>query len=467
MLVNFLLFQLLLAGITAAHLSPIHYTISRRGGSFHIPGVANLTSLLEELQKIEARFAATTRAFEGNTVVRKPRHLHGTQASTVLLGEVGREGNWFATLELGEPAQRVQMDLDMLTKDFYVKSTQSSLGSFFLDFMSKTYKDSEQPLPFPTCRQPTDILHLNTIERMIPVSFAHCRPSKQWIQALLPSGAYLGLAPAASLSQLNTTSLLSQLIEKGILDTQMWSLVLLNGRDGLFSLGGTPLASIRKVEKETQDLLASQKQEGHEELKREEHLEDRAAIYDPSIAGDPDRDWKWMQVRGIDGFWQIQMHGVWVDGVKNVFNQPAVLDINTPFILAPPMAARTLYSKTQAKRLPPPYDQFHAYPCLRPPQLHLDFAGWGVEVLKGRNKETFAPGGRFSLGRMAEGSGYCIGMIVESRMGLQPSNIRDHRHGGVEKVSGLGDVWILGEPFFRDVQVAFDVESKKVGLQRV
>lgn len=238
------------------------------------------------------------------------------------------------------------MDLDMLTRDFYVKSTQSGLGSCFEDARSRTYsefsffgiigtmvlinitEDSEQPLSFPTCRQPTDILHLNTIERMIPVSFAHCRPAKQWIQALLPSGAYLGLAPAASLSQLKTTSLLSQLIEKGIIDTQLWSLVLLNGQDGLFSLGGTPVASIRKVEKETQDLLSSQNPEGHEELKREEHLEDRASVYDPEVASDPDHDWKWMPVRGIDGFWQIQMRGVWVDGVKNVFNQPVILDVS-------------------------------------------------------------------------------------------------------------------------------------------
>lgn len=346
--------------------------------------------------------------------------------------------------------------------------------------LMRAVEDSEQPLSFPTCRRPTDILHLNTIDRMIPISFAHCRPAKQWIQALLPSGAYLGLAPAASLSQLNTTSLLPQLIEKGVVDTPLWALVLLNGQDGLFSLGGTPLASIRKVEKETQDLLSSQNPQEHEELKREEKLEERVGVYDSEVARDPDHEWKWMDVRGIGGFWQIMMHGVWVDGVENVLNQPAVLDVylplpspspsilpthkaqlNTPFILAPPMATRTLYAQTQSHRLPPPYDQFHAYPCLKPPQLHLDFAGWQAEVLKGRNKEFFsAPGGRFSLGRLEEGSGYCVGMVVESRMGAHRKEGSEHRHGGNEgKVGGLGDVWVLGEPVFRDVQVAFDVSS--------
>lgn len=67
---------------------------------------------------MEKRFAATTRVLEGNTVVRKPKHGHGTQASTVLLGEVGRKGNWYATLELGEPGQRVEMDLEWVDLSF-------------------------------------------------------------------------------------------------------------------------------------------------------------------------------------------------------------------------------------------------------------------------------------------------------------------------------------------------------------
>lgn len=194
---------------------------------------------------------------------------------------------------------------------------------------------------------------------MIPISFANCKPAKQWIQSLLPSGAYLGLAPAASLSQLNTTSLLPQIIEKGIIDSQLWSLVLLNGQDGLFSLGGTPLASIRKVEKETQDLLSSQneKVEGHEELKREEHLEDRASIYDSDVARETDHGWKWMPVQGIEGFWQIMMHGVWFDGVKNIFNQPAILDVRPPPLPPRPssllLSYQSAYSKTAKHTLHP------------------------------------------------------------------------------------------------------------------
>lgn len=120
-------------------LPPIHYTISRRSGSFPAPDTANLTYLLEELKVVETRFNATTRDFNGNMVVRKPKRIRGTQGNTILLGEVGREGNWFADLKMGEPAQTVDMDLDMLTADWWVLSTSSSKGSWFLDFNSKTY----------------------------------------------------------------------------------------------------------------------------------------------------------------------------------------------------------------------------------------------------------------------------------------------------------------------------------------
>jgi hypothetical protein len=162
---------------------------------------------------------------------------------------------------------------------------------------------------------------------LIKVNFAHCRPAQQWIQSLGPSGAYLGLAASSSLSQLKTTSLMAQLIEKGIIDLPMWSVVLLNGQDGLFSMGGTPIATIKEVAKETRELLSSQVT--HEELKRSTPLEKRIAEYTPSKEGDTNTDWKWLKVQGSDGWWQIQLHGIWVDGTKVIYNQPAILDVRS------------------------------------------------------------------------------------------------------------------------------------------
>jgi hypothetical protein len=120
---------------------------------------------------------------------------------------------------------------------------------------------------------------------------------------------------------------MNQLIEKNIIDLPMWSVVLLNGQDGLFSMGGTPIATIREIERETRELLSGQ--DTHSELKRGTSLEKRIAEYTPTKEGDPSTNWKWLKVQGSDGWWQIQLHGIWVDGRKIVFNQPAVLDVRS------------------------------------------------------------------------------------------------------------------------------------------
>ena len=140
----------------------------------------------------------------------------------------------------------------------------------------------------------------------------------------------------------------------------------------------------------------------------------------------------------------------------------SLAQVNTPFIVAPPSAAKDFYSSIAGSRqLPHPYGQFHAYPCFNPPKVHFEFLAQRFEVLKGKHDEgTFSPGGRFSLGRMNSGSGYCIGIVVESRMGdgmsLSGTEERTSTHSSVGG-NGLSDVWIVGEPFFRDVEVVFNV----------
>jgi len=343
--------------------------------------------------------------------------------------------------------------------------------------------EAESPLTVPTCREPTDVIYLPTIKQSIPLSFTLCRPAKQWVRSLLPSGAYLGLAPSTALSQTKTTNLLQQLIDKSIIDTPIWSLVLINGKDGIFTLGGTSAQSLRRAKIETDDELA---QYANHEVKRDVLVAHRSAA-DIEMAAAPSSDeWKWSKVQGAEGWWQILMRGLWVDGIKELENQLVVLDvsvplrglssllnarqINTPFILAPSIAARAFYSAISGSRqLPPPHDQFHGYPCFNPPKIHFEFAGWNLEVLKGkRDKGTFSPGGRFSLGRMAPGSGYCIGIVVESRIGQETYFASEEGNIGFERGgeggNGLEDVWIIGEPFFRDVQVAFNVSPNPAVL---
>lgn len=87
------------------------------------------------------------------------------------------------------------------------------------------------------------------------------------------------------------------------------------------------------------------------------------------------------------------------------------------------------------------------------------------------------PGGKFSLGRMAHGGGYCVGAIVETRMGLAEEKERMTGSGkqglgsaaasvGNLAGNGMRDVWVIGETFFRGVTGAFDVSPEQYNLTR-
>lgn len=76
------------------------------------------------------------------------------------------------------------------------------------------------------------------------------------------------------------------------------------------------------------------------------------------------------------------------------------------------------------------------------------------------------PGGKFSLGRLEAGSGYCVGAVVETRMGVREERdevVHDGTRGrsapsrGGLGGNGMRDVWVIGEGFFRGVGGVFDV----------
>lgn len=77
------------------------------------------------------------------------------------------------------------------------------------------------------------------------------------------------------------------------------------------------------------------------------------------------------------------------------------------------------------------------------------------------------PGGKFSLGRLESGSGYCVGAVVETRMGIREERdeiVHDGKNRGRSAASrgglggnGMRDVWVIGEGFFRGVGGVFDV----------
>lgn len=76
--------------------SAVHYIIQRRGGQFAPQRLANLTFLTEQLELAESRFNLTRRAVKGNKIVRVPKENDaGGVEPDRLLGEMGRQGNWY------------------------------------------------------------------------------------------------------------------------------------------------------------------------------------------------------------------------------------------------------------------------------------------------------------------------------------------------------------------------------------
>lgn len=193
-------------------------------------------------------------------------------------------------------------------------------------------KSYEQP--FPSCSSPIDIFHLPTINESVPLPFTYCRPSKFSLATLGPSGSTLGLASSESLRQTKSTSLLRQLLIKGVIQRPVFSLMLINGQEGILSVGGTSAKAIELVEQQTKAELdrAGAIQRG-EVLANPDPLSvlNRREIREIEAPGGSDaweKDWRWSKVQGAEGWWQILMQGVWVDGIKILQNQATVIDVS-------------------------------------------------------------------------------------------------------------------------------------------
>ncbi|MCJ1288023.1 hypothetical protein MMC26_007376 [Xylographa opegraphella] len=414
----------------------LHLTISRRGGRFESfasgEEVANLTHLAEELKKVEERFNLTRREVKGNKLVRKPkvRGVGGNEVG-VLMGEVAGAGKWYANITMGEPPQAIEVDLDMLTSDFFVLTTTSRIGSKYDDYFSKTN----------------------------------------------PSGSVLGLAPSLHLSQIDSPTLLSQLLDKNIIHRPIFSILLINGEEGVLSIGGTSARAVDMVIQQTKDELDRLAPPDNALKTTDRPLSGRSShpLAAP-IQGQESawqEGWRWSKVQGAEGWWQILLQGVWVDGSKVLKNQPAVIDVNTPFILAPPLAAKAFYASVSgALQLPVPHDNFYIFPCLNPPLADFEFDNWRFPAMQGgKGADWFGmPGGRFSLGRYQEGSGYCVGAVVQTAMGVKLGGLngeegKNVRGAGELAGNGMRDVWVIGEGFFRGVGGVFDFQERRLGFR--
>ena len=117
----------------------LHFPIERRSGPFSAGIIANRTFLYAQLDAVTARFNLTRREIRGNRLVRKAKNMEGSEGALMGLSQVGRSGGWFVKFRFGQPHQTVQVDLDLLTSDFFLFTTTSRRGSQFWDFHSNSY----------------------------------------------------------------------------------------------------------------------------------------------------------------------------------------------------------------------------------------------------------------------------------------------------------------------------------------
>lgn len=181
-----------------------------------------------------------------------------------------------------------------------------------------------------------DVFHLPTINKSVPLSFTYCRPSKFSLATLGPSGSTLGLASSESLRQTKSTSLLKQLFKKDIIQRPIFSLMLINGQEGILSVGGTSAKAIELVEQQTKAELDHAGAAERGELPIDTNVpsyisrRDLGGLAAAIGSDDWEDDWRWSKVQGAEGWWQILMQGVWVDGIKILQNQAAVVDVRVP-----------------------------------------------------------------------------------------------------------------------------------------
>jgi len=162
-----------------------------------------------------------------------------------------------------------------------------------------------------------------------------------------------------------------------MIDNEIFSLTLLNGQEGILSIGGTAQAAVSLIEDRIERFLGK-----HDPAPTAEQVDDPQQAAEDLANGAPDgesgaeleyedeyppeedkgylrkrglgeeapavmlakraqgrphraeqkaswRDgWKWSAVEGAAGWWQILMRGIWADGVKIMKNQPCVIDVS-------------------------------------------------------------------------------------------------------------------------------------------
>ena len=184
-------------------------------------------------------------------------------------------------------------------------------------------------------------------------------------------------------------------------------------------------------------------------------------------------EWRWIELKGqVEGYWEIVMQSVFVEGIRVLRGIPRVIiDVSCALIIGPGEMVEVVWSFVDGARrlwevvgeVNTDYAEWSVdgkavggewwvYPCLNEPLIQLEFAGWGFPIE------------RVGLGKVAEGSGYCVGSIVgwpkynhAKEIKANPGERPKHGKENIDERRDEERVWILGGPFWAGVVGVFDV----------
>jgi hypothetical protein len=104
----------------------------------------------------------------------------------------------------------------------------------------------------------------------------------------------------------------------------LFTLILDSGQHGVFGVGGIPANIHHPVRKEEFDSKFPWIGH-HQDIKRHETLDEP----EREQTLDATNRWKWLKLHDSEGWWNVLMNELWVNGVKISKNQPVVLDVCT------------------------------------------------------------------------------------------------------------------------------------------
>jgi hypothetical protein len=309
------------------------------------------------------------------------------------------------------------------------------------------------------CSSSGELFNLTSVDAPIRLQLPICIAPKTSSLTLKSSGSVLGLGLPGSLSRLQDTGLLAQLKQKTALSEDSWSMTILDAETGILSLGGNIAKEVEEA-KIRADLELKHYDDSQANAGWIQQQVETAMSYSMPAGSLMETHFKWSPIKGASGWWTSLTTGIWVRGAKILKNQPVLFDVQCPFVLAPPKAASQFYEAVGgSKRLPSPNDMFFAFPCSSQTEVVLELGGWSFPSMSGETTRADAingpAGGRLSLGKLYNGTGFCVGAVVESRMGTKQKWANAGVHG----------VWVLGEPFFRDMGVVFDYGTQRIGFR--